>query len=125
MPDLGQYFAHVLQRNQRSSALTPLLWLTAIVGVPSLYLCVQTQGPARYAFFGLAVVLVLADLIAYGYLIGKDPRLVQSETFQLESRKLDIVASKGGPHLDALVVEVTQEPRALKPTTQDPEPHDV
>src|SRR5437773_3624717 len=106
----GQYFGQVLQRNQRSSALTPLLWLTALIGLPSLYLSVRLAGPARIAFFALAVVLVLADLIAYTYLVLKDPRLVQSETFQLESRKLDIVASKGGPQVDALLVEVTQEP---------------
>src|SRR5438105_2904098 len=115
MTDFGQYFAHALQRNQRSSALTPLLWLTGLVAVPSLYLSLQAQGRTRIALFGLAVLLVIADLIAYAYLVRKDPRLVQSESFQIESRKLDLVASKGGPQLDALVVEITPEPRAIRP----------
>ena len=120
MPDLGHFFTQAFQRGQRSSALTPLLWLTAIVAVPSLYLSVQTQGWTRVALLALAVLLVSAVLIAYIYLVRKDPRLIQSESFQLESRRLDIVASKGGPQLDALLVEVTQEPKALKPPEQQP-----
>lgn len=125
MADIGHLFAHVFQRGQRSSALTPLLWLTTIVGVPSLYLCIRTQGWTRAALFGLVVLVVLSDLTAYIYLVRKDPRLVQSETFQLESRRLDIVASKGGPQLDGLLVEITQEPKALKPSQQTPERDDA
>lgn len=120
MPQIEKLFAHVLQRNHRASALTPLLWLTTLIGLPSLYLCVQAQGRTRIALFTLTVVLVVADLIAYGYLVFKDPRLVQSENFQLEARKLDIVEAKGGPPLDALAVEVVPEPRALGGAEQRP-----
>lgn len=115
MPEFHQLIPLAFQRGgQRSSALTPLLWLSGIVGVPSLYLCVKTQGWTRIALFSLAVLLVFADLVAYVYLVRKDPRLVQSESFQLESRRLDLVASKGGPELDATLVEITQEPKGLQ-----------
>ena len=109
----SQFFAQAWQRNQKSSALKSLLWLAGVVATPSLYLSLQANGWIQVALFGLAALIVVAILLAYAYLVKKDPRLVQSEGFQLEARKLDIVAEKGGPSLDALFVEITQEPKAL------------
>jgi hypothetical protein len=114
MLNLNKYFASALQRGQRSSALTPLLWLNSIVSVPCLVLSSRIEGPFRYVLFALGVLIVLYTLVAYGYLLRKDPRWVQSETFQLESRKLDIIAAKGEPALVASAVEIS-EPQLLEP----------
>jgi hypothetical protein len=114
MLNLSKYFAQALQRGQRSSALSPLLWLNSIVSIPCLILSSRVEGPFRYVLFGLGVVIVVYTLLAYAYLVRKDPRWVQSESFQLESRKLDIVASKGQPALAAMTVEIS-EPVLLEP----------
>ena len=113
MLNLNKYFAEALQRGQRSSALSPLLWLNSIVSIPSLILSTRVEGPFRYVLFGLGVLIVLSTLVAYAYLLRRDPRLVQSETFQLESRRLDIIASKGEPAVIASAVEVS-EPALLE-----------
>ena len=118
---LDQIFSAAFQRSYKSSALTPLLWLTSVVALPSLYFAAQSEGIWRIAFFLLAVGLVVSVLAAYAYLVHRDPRLVQSESFQIEARKLDIVESKGTPPVDARSIEVVPEPRALPQGETNPE----
>lgn len=110
MLNLEKYFAEALQKGQRSSAMSPLLWLNSIVSIPSLILSTRVEDPFRYVLFCLTVLIVLCTLVSYVYLLRRDPRLVQSETFQLESRRLDIIASKGEAPVIASTVEISEPP---------------
>jgi hypothetical protein len=109
------YLEKALRSRQTGSALTPLLWLNGIVTVPSLLLSAFLSPPMNYAFFGLAVAIVLVSLCEYRTLVRKDPRLVQSEKLQFEMAKLDLVASKGGPVvIDPVNLEFSAEPPHLQ-----------
>jgi hypothetical protein len=112
---ITSYLEKALKSRQTGSALTPLLWLNGIVSVPSLLLSALIGPPMNYAFFCLAVLIVLVSLWEYRALVRKDPRLVQSEKLQFEMAKLDLVASKGGPVIfDPVSLEFTGEPKHLQ-----------
>ena len=109
------YLEKALKSRQTGSALTPLLWLNAIVTVPCLLLSTFLNPPMNYLFFGLAVCIVLFSLWEYRTLVRKDPRLVQSEKLQFEMAKLDLVASKGGAVVfDPVNLEFGAEPTYLQ-----------
>ena len=108
------YLEQALKSRQTGSALTPLLWLNGIVTVPSLLLSAFLVPPMNYAFFALALMIVVFSLWEYRSLVRKDPRLVQSEKLQFEMAKLDLVASKGGPVvIDPVTLEFGAEPARL------------
>jgi len=112
---ITSYLEKALKSRQTGSALTPLLWLNAIVSVPSLLLSAFLGPPMNIAFFALAVAIVLFSLWQYRVLVRKDPRLVQSEKLQFEMAKLDLVASKSGPVLiDPVNLEFGAEPIPLQ-----------
>jgi len=109
------YLEKALKSRQTGSALTPLLWLNGIVSVPCLLLSAFLRPPMSFAFFGLAVVIVIFSLYEYRTLVRKDPRLVQSEKLQFEMAKLDLVASKSGPVvIDPVNLEFSAEPLYLQ-----------
>jgi hypothetical protein len=93
--------------------MSPLLWLTTAIGVPCLYLAATSSGVIVVVLLGVAILLVLFDLGVYVYLVRRDPRLVQSESFQLEARKLDLVAAKGGAIGNVLGIEFATPRQAL------------
>jgi hypothetical protein len=104
------YLEKALKTRHTGSALSPLLWLNAIVSVPCLLLAALLTIPMNIAFFGLALVIVLFSLFQYQSLKKIDPRLVQSEKLQFEMAKLDLVSSKGGPVIfDPVNIEFTSE----------------
>jgi hypothetical protein len=115
---LKSYLATVVTRgDHKSSALTPLLWLNLLVTVPCVVTSFRVTTDFRWALFGLAGLIVVYTLVAYAMLVKKDPRLVQSETFQREMRALDIVAERGGPvAINPVDLLVTENPtRGLPP----------
>lgn len=112
---VSAYLEKALKSRQTGSAITPLLWLNGIVAVPSLLLSAALSAPMSFAFFALAVAIVLFSLWEYRTLVRKDPRLVQSEKLQFEMAKLDLVASKGGPVVfDPVNLEFGAEPKLLQ-----------
>ncbi|MES2735005.1 MAG: hypothetical protein V4672_01720 [Verrucomicrobiota bacterium] len=90
------YLEKALKSKQTGSALSPLLWINALVTVPCLLVSAFLAAPMNFVFFGLGAFIVLFSLWEYRTLVRIDPRLVQSEKLQFELAKLDIVASKGG-----------------------------
>ena len=109
------YLEKALKSRQTGSALTPLLWMNGIVSVPCLILSALLSPPMSYAFFALALIIVIFSLCEYRTLVRKDPRLVQSEKLQFEMAKLDLVATKGGDVvIDTVNLEFSSEPRYLQ-----------
>jgi hypothetical protein len=116
------YLESALKSRQTGSALTPLLWLNGIVTVPCLLLAAFVASPMNIAFFVLAVVMVAFSLFQYQILVKKDPRLVQSEQFQFELAKLDLVAQKGGNVVfDPVNIEFSAAPPPPGKTTEEAE----
>ena len=114
------YLEKALKSRQTGSALSPLLWLNGIVTVPCLLLSAFINPPMSFAFFALGVVVIIFSLYQYHALRKTDPRLLQSEKFQFELAKLDLVASKGGAVVfDPVALEFGTEPKYLSGPAED------
>jgi hypothetical protein len=106
------YLTAVLKRGYHSSAISPLLWLNALVTIPCLIAATVIQDQFRWAPFALGCSLLLYTLWTYGKLVKMNPRLVQSERYQVEMQKLDIVAAKGGKvQIEPVALELSPDPR--------------
>jgi len=81
---------------RHKSAVQPLLWLCLIVTLPCLFLAPKEDGAARIGLFAIGSVPVLLFVVAYCYFMIRDPDRLHSEDYQLRSRALDIVETKGG-----------------------------
>jgi hypothetical protein len=112
---LSAYLQKVLGMGYRSSAVSPLLWLNALVSIPCLMGSFAIQSAFRWAPFSIAVLVIGYTLYKYNTLVDRNPRLVQSEKFQLESQKLDLVAQKGGPIVvNPVHLPLTEEPKYIE-----------
>lgn len=93
----NSYFDKVLNSGFRSSAMTPLLWLNGLITLPCFVIGFwSTDNVMKWIPVSVAVIVVFYTLYKYNYLVNKDPKLVQSEKFQIISQKLDIISQKGG-----------------------------
>ena len=71
-------------------------------------------APFNYIAALAAVGVLVATLYHYNNLIKINPRLVQSEKYQTEMAKMDIIASKGGGVVfDVNSIEYGEEPSLL------------
>ena|ERR1700733_9320300 len=82
---------------RRKNAIQPCAWFCALISVPCFYWSTVTADKT------LRIVLVVIGLIpialfcfAYIYFMITDPDRLHSEEFQLKSRSLAAVESKGG-----------------------------
>lgn len=81
----------------RSTALNSLLWLLAIL-LPSLLGSGIFTGPdtvLTYSLIGLVGFSVFALFVAYFYFMIKNPDRLQTETFMIKQRELNIIEMKG------------------------------
>jgi|ERR1700689_1981995 hypothetical protein len=114
MFDLGAYFGGVLKKFS-SNVMSPLLWLNALVSIPCLLGSFLTNdGALRYFFFFLAVIILGYSLLKYEFWSKKDPRLLMSESTQIELTKLDIIQEKGGEiKFDVIDIPLGEDPKRL------------
>lgn len=76
------------------SALNPILWLCAIVSVPSLAAAaLSTSSPSW--LISLAFVPVCAAVLGFFFLLVVDRDKLQSEDYQIRKRSLEIIEQKG------------------------------
>jgi hypothetical protein len=114
MFDFNSYYQKALNIGYRPSAFSPLLWMNGLISAPCFMLTALLPSPFQYAMFSLGGLVVLYTLGMYTYLVMKDPRLVQSEKFQIEMQKLDIIAEKGGPIIfDPVNIPLSEDPKQL------------
>lgn len=85
-----------IRSGYRSNAFAPFVWATGLV---FMFIAAFYWGTSdtiiRYALIGLFVFLVISLVIIYFVLLIKDPRLLQSENYRLEDKKLDMITQKG------------------------------
>ena len=76
------------------SALNPVLWMCAIVSLPSLLVCVSLSTPPPWISWIVVGPVVLA---AFGYLflLFFDRDKLQSEEYQIKKKTLELIEQKG------------------------------
>lgn len=111
-----------MRTQQTGSALSPLLWLNALVTAPCLVLFARISTPKSYFFAGVAGLLIIFTLRQYQVLRGINPRLLQSEKHQQTLAMLDLVIQKGGEIvINPVDLNFSVEPERLAPPNEDGE----
>jgi hypothetical protein len=123
LKEAGSYLQSALSTKYLSSAISPMLWMNAMISMPCIFIAAFIASPPMsYAFFLLAVGIIVYSLSKYEYLVKIDPRLVQSERHQVEMAKLDIVAMKGREIIiDPVNLDLSSEPNYLPHMSNDEE----
>ena len=103
----------MIQSGGRSSAIKPLLCLDGFTLV-GIFLSPEAAQILGLSLKGILVCVFAAisfvALISYLVLIFKDPRLLQSEHYQLAMRRMDIAAQRlGAPPNFVDVIDVAQQ----------------
>jgi hypothetical protein len=88
--------ANMVQVGRRSNAFAPVIWLTGII----CFICIggmhYFDDPIiKYTLLIIFIIGILYAMAMYIVLLVKDPRLLQSESFRIEDKKLDIISAKG------------------------------
>jgi hypothetical protein len=91
---------------KKSNAFTPILKLIGIFAITFIPIALYLNGIIVYIMLGVLMFLFLGAVIIYLIIFFKDPKLLQSESYRIEERKLEIVSEKGG----ALVINPVNIP---------------
>jgi hypothetical protein len=90
-------YGTAVQRGHKSNAYAPLVWFDVFtLPILSLLICIIKIPFVEIALSVLLILVVLFSLVMYLMLYLKDPKLLQSEYYRLEDKKLDMIAQKGG-----------------------------
>ena len=100
------------------SALNPMLWLCAIITIPSL-IAVPFFATTPVWLIVLIIGPVLTTILGFFFLLLFDRDKLQSEEYQLKNKSLDLMQNKGQDNpiiVDAEEVEaiVNPEKKELK-----------
>lgn len=102
----SQIFTKAVEAGSRltvKSALNPILWLCAIVSIPTLLISAWKDLPTWMAVIGFSPIV--AAIFGFIILVFKNPDKLQSEHHQQEMRKLDLIEQKGDPKAYVVGVE--------------------
>jgi hypothetical protein len=97
-PTFGRGFGHsVVERIRTNSALNPLLWLCGVVLLFTMPVAYWGSYPASHVCLALAVASVLAPIAAYFIWMFRDPVKLQSEHYQLERQRIELLGDERTP----------------------------
>ncbi|MBL0049014.1 MAG: hypothetical protein IPP32_13065 [Bacteroidetes bacterium] len=107
--------ANLIKAGYKSNAFAPLVWFNAVAN-PSLIIgaCYTNDIALRYLLGILAALIIAVSLIAYIVLLIKSPTLLQSESFRIEDKKLDLIAQKGTDVIMINPVDLTPQPLQIE-----------
>ena len=106
--DLRSFSQSVVERVRTNSALNPLLWLCGVTLFFTTPGAIWGPSPISYIFLALACATVAAPILAYFIWMFRDPDKIQSEHYQLERRKIDLLGDerhRGPPLIDGELVD--------------------
>jgi len=88
--------ANVVKAGYKSNAFAPLVWFNAIIQ-PLLYIVIYfiSNDIIKYILVAVSSAVLIFSGIMYLVIFLKDPRLLQSERFRIEDKKLDMISQKG------------------------------
>lgn len=84
------------------SALNPILWLAAIVTVPTLVVLPFVSEPPSWLII-FAFLPVFAAIFGFLFLLIFDRDKLQSEDYQIKKSYLELIEEKGSPEVIAAV----------------------
>lgn len=96
------------------SALNPVLWLCAIVSIPSLVISALLIETPVWLIF-LILCPVCAAIVGFLYLLLFDRDKLQSEEYQLKKRSMELIQDKGEAEprfIDTTHMEVIENPES-------------
>lgn len=97
MNNIFANLSNLVKSGYKTNAFAPLVWFTAVSLPILLYFGFKTSNTLiQFFLIGASVFIVLFAAIMYLVIFLKDPKLLQSEGYRLEDKKLDLIAEKGG-----------------------------
>ncbi len=111
--------ANVVKAGYKSNAYAPIVWFNAII-LPIFFTVALCLGDcaAQIVLIYVACGIVIFSAIMYLVIFIKDPKLLQSERFRIEDRKLDLVSTKGAD-FKVLPVDLSTPPQLSEGGTND------
>jgi hypothetical protein len=109
------------ERLRVRSALNPILWLTALISIPSIYASTKFQPSPPLWLIVLAYLPVGAAIVGFLFLLIWDRDKLQSEDYQLRKHSLDLIQQKG----DAFPVAPTSLQAIANPQRSPIEPRET
>ena len=94
------------------SALNPILWLCAIISIPSLIVIPFLENTPTWLII-LILAPVITAVLGFLFLLVFDRDKLQSEDYQLQKRSMDLIQIKGQDHptiIDANTIQEIEEP---------------
>lgn len=100
--------ANVISAGYKSNAYAPLVWFNGVVD-PLLILavCFTSNVKIEAILLILLCIIIAGSFIVYVVLLIIKPGLLQSESFRIEDKKLDLIAQKGSDLIEIAPVNLT------------------
>ncbi len=98
----------------KKNIMHPLVWMLGISFSTSVGLC--AWGAPTWLLVCMAVfsgIILIANLVVYGFFMFMDPDRLQSEHYQLSKAELAIEDKNGRQILNADTAELTEEPKTI------------
>jgi hypothetical protein len=100
-----------VMRLRVSNALTAILWMTGILSIPCFAIAFFATGFLHYCLIAAGFIPVLLFPVAYVFFMLQSPDKLQSETYQIQERALDLIEKKGQRiPIQATSIEVITQP---------------
>lgn len=90
-------FGSLIGTYSKRNIYAPLIWISGfiITMLGIIMFSFKEYSEVRYTCLVFILLITIFDLVMYVIIFVKDPKLLQSERFRLEDKKLDMMASKG------------------------------
>lgn len=90
-------FSTAVEKQTTKSVMSPMLWLAGIVLLPVVPAAVFTVGFPQTVFLSILVAMVTVAVGVYLYWTFKDPERLQSEEYQIQRQKLQLLGDDRHP----------------------------
>ncbi|HMI05732.1 MAG TPA: hypothetical protein VK541_24805 [Pedobacter sp.] len=85
-----------IKAGYKSNAFAPFVWVSGLIFIFLFtFFTISDDQIIRYVLIGAFILVIVFNFVIYLILIFKDPRLLQSENYRLEDKKLDMITQKG------------------------------
>jgi hypothetical protein len=90
-------------RTRHQNILQPLLWLSGTFGGVCAVAATRAEGLLQQELFSMTALCGVVTIAAYIFWAIKDPDRLQTETYRLSNRQLDIYERRGIPSKGGLI----------------------
>jgi hypothetical protein len=120
---LGRFGQTAISRLRVKSALNPLLWMSAVMGVISFGAAcwLRSDRGAMFVLIGIGAIPVLVTCGVSIYFAAVKPEKLQSEDYQLRQQAMLLVKEKGGRlKVDPVSLERIAQPERTSKAGEEP-----